>query len=181
MVYPSLPWMLAVLGNQQREMQAAVSQAKKGEKEKTNPEKEGWVLPCYALSWKSFYSHLLLGFPLSFSCPSSGSGCRGALSSHVPPLLWVVGAVVWEFYTAVCVGSDCNAVCDPWKGGWHPWLPEGCGSESGCCQSYRFTYGWAASHSMQAFLRQLVADVVYSVLSLHSFFPVWCFEEGSGG
>lgn len=77
--------MLAVLGNQQRELQAAVSQAKKREKEKTNPEKEGCVLPCRDLGWKSFYSHLfVVVFPLPFRAPAVGLGAgqRWMVTSH---------------------------------------------------------------------------------------------------
>lgn len=80
--------MLAVLGNQQRELQAAVSQAKKREKEKTNPEKEGCVLPCRDLGWKSFYSHLLLWFSPFLFVPQQWVWVQGSIgwSRPTPPV-----------------------------------------------------------------------------------------------
>lgn len=63
--------MLALLGNQERDLQAAVSQAKERKRKKSSPEKKGCILPNCALEWKSFYSCLLLRFSSSFSRPSS--------------------------------------------------------------------------------------------------------------
>lgn len=63
--------MLALLGNQERDLQAAVSQAKERKRKKSSPEKKECILPNCALEWKSFYSCLLLRFSSSFSRPSS--------------------------------------------------------------------------------------------------------------
>lgn len=81
--------MLPVLGNERRELQAAVSQAKKREREKSNPEKKGCALPNHALGWKSFYSCLLSRFsPFFFTAQQwvSVLGERWVAMSPCPAL-----------------------------------------------------------------------------------------------